>query len=135
MITGFIPYLLDKILGLGLSYQAKGFIVFSCSVAAFLVSMLFYKSSPEDYKERCAEFYRKMHTPVDFEKEVGESNDGYQLKVIGLLGIITAGLIFLLLLVPNALSGRLCILSVGLFVLVIGGLMFGAGIKKIREGK
>ena len=135
MLSGFVPYLVDKILHLGLSYQAKGFIVCLFSVAAFFVSVFFYRNSPEDYKERCAEFYRKMHTPIDFDKEVGESNDGYQLKIIGLLGIITGGLILLLLLVPNPFAGRMCILLVGLFVLLIGGLMFGAGIKKIREDK
>jgi solute:Na+ symporter, SSS family len=73
-----------------------------------------------------------MRTPVDFEKEVGAGSDGHQLKVIGLLAVITGGLILLLLLVPNTLAGRLCILSVSLFVLVIGLLMMLSGLKQTR---
>jgi SSS family solute:Na+ symporter len=132
MLAGFVPYLTDKILHLGLSYQGKGFLVCLFAVAAFLISALFYKKSPEDYKARCDEFYTRMRTPVDFEKEVGAGSDGHQLKVIGLLAVITGGLILLLLLVPNTLSGRFCILSVSLFILVIGLLMMLSGLKQTR---
>jgi len=130
MFIGFIPYLADKILNLGMSYQAKGMLVCLFSAVAYFVSALFYKTAPEEYKERCREFYKRMRTPVDFEKEVGQSNDHYQLKVIGILSLITGGLLLLLLLVPNTLFGRSCILSVCGFILLIGLLMLCAGLKK-----
>ena len=120
MGAGFIPFILDKLFGWGLSYQAKGFIVALCSLAAYLVSTRFYRSSPQEYKDRCIEFYSRMSRPVDFEKEVGDASDSYQLKTIGILSMVTGALLFLLLLVPNELFGRLCILSVGGFILLVG---------------
>lgn len=133
MIAGFVPYLADKVMHLGMSYQLKGTFVCLFSILAYLVSMFFYKNSPEDYKTRCEEFYKKMHTPVDFEKEVGQCSANYQLKVIGGLSIVTGGLILLLLLVPNTLFGRLCILSVSGFILLTGLLMLCAGLKQSRR--
>lgn len=133
MVAGFLPSVVDKIFDLGMSYQGKGFIVTLCSVAAFFISTLFYQRSPEEYKIRCKEFYKRMHTPVDFEKEVGESSDNYQLKVIGIMSIITGGLLLFLLLVPNELSGRICILSVCGFILLVGLLMLRAGLKNPKE--
>jgi len=130
MFAGFVPYLTDKVLSLGMSYQAKGLLVCLFSVVAYFVSALFYKNAPEEYKERCREFYKRMHTPVDFEKEVGQSSDNYQLKVIGILSLVTGGLLLLLLMVPNTLFGRGCILSVCGFILLVGLLMLRAGLKK-----
>lgn len=130
MFAGFLPYLTDKILHLGMSYQAKGLLVCLFSVVAYFASTLFYKNAPDEYKERCKEFYRRMHTPVDFEKEVGQSSDNYQLKVIGILSLVTGGLLLLLLFVPNTLFGRVCILSICGFILLVGLLMLRAGLKK-----
>lgn len=133
MLAGFLPSMLDMVFGWGLSYQGKGFIVCFCSVAAYLISTLFYKNSPDEYKERCREFYDRMHMPIDFEKEVGECTSGYQLKTIGILSLITGGLLLFLLLIPNPLFGRLCILSVCGFILIIGGIMLKAGLKQSRN--
>jgi Na+/proline symporter len=133
MFAGFIPSVLDKVFGWGLSYQGKGFIVFFTSVAAFMISTLFYKSSPEEYKKRCEEFYTRMHRPVDFEKEIGESNDTNQMNVIGLLAVATSLLLMLLLLIPNPLSGRICILSICLFILFVG--LFMVGVARFRARK
>jgi Na+/proline symporter len=126
MSAGFLPSLLDMLFKWGLSYQAKGLIVALCSAGAYLISMLFYSRSPEEYKGRCREFYERMHRPVDFEKEVGSGNDTHQLKVIGILSIITGGLLFLLLFIPNELPGRLCIAAVSGFILLVGLVMVAA---------
>jgi len=135
MLAGFAPSFIDMLFDLGLSYQAKGYIVCLFSVVAFFISTRFYERSPEEYKVRCKEFYKRMHTPVDFEKEVGQSSDSYQLRVIGILSLVTGGLLLFLLLVPNALFGRICILSVCGFILLIGFLMLRAGLKQSRLSK
>jgi len=132
MIAGFLPYLTDKILELSMSYQAKGLLVCLFSVSAFFISALFYKRSPKEYKDSCREFYERMHTPVDFEAEVGAGNDSYQLKMIGILAMITGGLMLALLLVPNTLFGRGCILSICCFVFAVGLLMWMAGRRQTR---
>lgn len=133
MFAGFAPYLTDKILHLGMSYQSKGLLVCLFSIAAYFVSALFYKQSPEEYKARCREFYERMHRPVDFANEVGECSDNYQLKVIGILALITGALLLALLLVPNTGFGRICILSVCAFILLVGLLMLCAGLKKKKD--
>jgi hypothetical protein len=48
-----------------------------------------------------------MSTPVDFRKEVGEGNDAQQYRVLGLMCLVYGGFMFLLVLVPNPLVGRL----------------------------
>lgn len=132
MLAGFLPSVIDKVFALEMSYQGKGFIVAVCSVTAFLISMLFYDRSPDEYKQRCKEFYDRMHTPIDFEKEVGGSTDYHQLKVIGILSMITGGLLSLLLLVPNELFGRICILCVCGFIILVGLLMVLAARRTAR---
>ncbi|MFA5689842.1 MAG: hypothetical protein WC959_12000 [Kiritimatiellales bacterium] len=134
MLAGFLPTLIDKIFNLGMSYQLRGFMVVLFSVSAYLIAALFYKRSPQEYKERCEEFYRRMHTPINFEKEVGSANDSFQLRIIGRLSAATGALLMLLLLVPNDLSGRLCIFSVCGFILLVGLVMVLAAKRRERTG-
>lgn len=68
-------------------------------------------------------FYRKMFTPVDFAKEIGEADDGAQMQLIGRLAMVAAGLVLLLVLFPNPLTGRLSILAVSLSIGLVGALM------------
>jgi hypothetical protein len=123
MLGGFLPSLANRFFGLELSYQARGLAVCLCSVAGYVVSVFFYGRSSEEYRERCREFYARMFRPVDFEREVGGGTDYHQLKVIGLLAIVTGVLLLLLLLVPNGGGGRICILSISGFILAVGLLM------------
>ena len=84
--------------------------------------------------ETTNDFYLKMHTPVDFEKEIGKADDHSQMHLIGKLALVAAGLLSLLLLFPNPLLGRLSILAVSLSIGTVGGLMtyFGSkGEKKL----
>lgn len=72
-------------------------------------------------------FYEDMHRPVDFEKEVGQSNDREQLLLLGRLSTGVGLLLLLLLLVPNPLAGRLTILGMGGGIALIGlGMLYAA---------
>ena len=61
-----------------------------------------------------------MLTPVDFAKEVGQPNDLSQLKIIGGFAVGIGLFICGLMMLPNPIDGRLSILFVGGFVLVVG---------------
>ncbi len=111
------------------SYQEK--IAYGCTVGigSFLLTMPFWKTATVQYRAQVDHFFTTMHTPVDFEKEVGQANDASQLKIIGGFAIVVGFFIGTLVVLPNPASGRLCILAVGGFVAGIGILMAWVGMR------
>jgi SSS family solute:Na+ symporter len=87
----------------------------------FLGSCLLAARRPVEEKQRTEEFFRILHTPVDFEKEEGVGSDNLQAKIMGLLCMIYGGFVLLLMLIPNPLSGRLAFAF-------CGGMMGGIGL-------
>ena len=67
-----------------------------------------------------AEFFRRMETPVDFEKEVGGDNTAQQAGVLGRVALVYGASIVMLMLVPNTLADRLSILACALIPLAVG---------------
>jgi len=86
-------------------------------------SLPIWRFAGESYKQRVKEFYQRMHTPVDFEREIGEQHDRFQYLAIGgtsvVIGLLLLGFIFL----PNTGSGKLQIASVGGSILLTGLLL------------
>jgi solute:Na+ symporter, SSS family len=107
----------------GWSYERSVFTIFAVGAVSFALTSLFWRYCSKTYQERVAGFYRKMYTPVDFEKEIGQANDAFQLRLVGYVALAIAGFIVLLSLLPNELSGRLQILSIagmiGVFALAM----------------
>lgn len=124
---GFVPSLIDYLANTGWSYQERSFWVVLTGAAVYLFSMLFYRKTPGEYKERAEEFYRRMTTKVDFAKEVGHANDGIQLIQIGRFGTVLGSFLLLLQFLKNPLSGHLSLLAVALFVGGIGAAMWILG--------
>ncbi|MGE9290594.1 MAG: sodium:solute symporter family transporter [Puniceicoccales bacterium] len=80
-------------------------------------------------------FYKQMHTPIDYEAEVGESEVDYeQYFVIGKASLLIGGLICFLLIIPNSFSARLSILFVAAFVLCVG-LWLMVGGRRIKRSR
>jgi len=94
------------------SYATTVFSIVAAGTLSFVITALFWKNVPEFDKQKIHEFYIKMHTPVDFEKEVGKPNDPGQLKLVGYTSLSVGIFIALLVFVPNPLNGRLQILAV-----------------------
>ena len=109
----------------GIEIETHWVSILAASAAAlgFFATMPFWKLAPRKDHERTRAFFTRMHTPVDFEAEVGEANDHVQLNMIGFFTAGMALFVALLLLVPNDLVGRLAIASIALFLGVIGGVM------------
>lgn len=126
---GLIPGLIDLFVETGWTYQVKAFYVLLGGLGVYLFSMLFYDSTAQELKDKWAAFYKRMETPIDFEKEVGDANDGDQLVQIGRFAVVLGSLIGLLVLLDNPLWGRLCILGITSFVAGIGALMWIMGNK------
>jgi Na+/proline symporter len=110
-------------LGIEPDFTGRLLIVAGSSLLGFFSSyVLGPNSSPED-REQTRQFYADMHRPVDFEKEVGHANDREQLLLLGRLSAGLGVLLYLLLLIPNDLAGRLTIVGIATSIALIGAAM------------
>lgn len=87
----------------------------------FIGSRLLRNSSPESYHQDVSEFFEKLNTPIDFEKENGhKGNDQQQYMILGNMCLVYGTFMSLLVFIPNDLIGRLCFLFLGGVMLVVG---------------
>jgi SSS family solute:Na+ symporter len=91
--------------------------------AWFLGTRAFYNRTSAAYKEQVEGFFEQMHRPVDFAKEIGESTDNHQARALAKLCYVYAVFILLLVLIPNPMLGRLCILFCATCMGLIGWLL------------
>lgn len=119
--AALVPGILAKTMGWDWNYQTKIFIIVPVGLISYAITIPFWKYASDHYRGQVDEFFTRMKTPVDFEKEVGAGNDLSQLKIMGsfsaIIGVCICSLVFL----PNEFSGRMVILFVGGTVAVIGG--------------
>ncbi len=134
-ICALIPAFLasEFLFGWGWNFQTKVFMNLSVGIVAYLATMPFWKTTTQDYRDQVTEFFTRMHTPVDFEKEIGQASDLSQLTLIGAFVCAVASFILLLLFLPNAWQGRLAIITVAGIVMGIGGLMIFIGRRGARK--
>ena len=117
----------------GWSYEGKVFSIVITGTIAFIVTIPFWKYSPAEYKERVINFYKKMHTKVDFEKEVGNASDSRQLKLVGYVTFSIGFFTSLTLFIPNSLGDRMSILFVAGSILFFAFLMLYVGYKRDKK--
>ncbi|MEM7457198.1 MAG: transporter [Planctomycetota bacterium] len=103
-----------------------------CSVW-FLFTSLFYEKSKQEHRDRVDRFFTAMNTPIDFDKEVGESKDEVQSNTLGILCLIYGGFVGLMALAPNALSGRIAFLFCGGLIGGVGLLLYRAAGKSRKS--
>jgi hypothetical protein len=87
----------------------------------FLLTLPFSKDRTSEEVQRVDQFFREMHTPVDFAREEGgPGSDNLQAKIMSRLCFIYGGFIALLAAVPNPPVGRLAFLFCGGVMVVVG---------------
>lgn len=87
----------------------------------FLSTRFFAKYIPDSYTQSVNTFFKRMNTPVDYEKEHGNSgNDGTQFKILGYMALVYGLFIGLLIFVPNSTTGRWCFVFVGGIMITVG---------------
>lgn len=96
---------------------------------SFLLSTLTWKWVGKDTKDVISEFYKRMHTPVDAEKENIAPEDNRQFLIIGVLAIIVGGGILVLMLLPNTIVDRIAIFITGSIILSVGIILHRIGVK------
>lgn len=103
--------------------QTRTMWIFIFGFVAAGIALLFRRHGSESSQAKVDDFFRTMHTPVDFEKEIGESRDCEQLCLVGKTSAALGALMLSLLILPNTFWGRMGIVFVAGFILAIGLLL------------
>lgn len=119
----------------GWSYYQTVLSITGAGSVAFIGSMFFWNSESEQYKNKVAAFYKQMHTPVDFEKEIGGAIDGSQLNMLGAISVLIGIFISLLVFIKNPTDGRIQILCVGATMCALGAMLLFFGIRAVKKQK
>jgi len=101
--------------------------IYAFSILGTLLSLPLWRRASTKHKKQVERFYEKMNTPVDFEAEIGVSQDGKQYRILGNTSLAMGVMILLYLLVPNNITARLQILALALFMAGIGVLLLYGG--------
>ena len=111
-------------------FVAANAIIIGTGTAWFFMTKLFYDRTSQEYKDRVEAFFRQLHKPIDFEKEIGEETDNNQAKALSRLCLVYGGFVALLALIPNPLIGRACILFCACSLLLVSWLLHTASRKR-----
>lgn len=79
MLTSSFPLIDQKVNGNTWLFQDKLFWIIGSSMGGTLLCVLFYNTSSRAYRDKMDAFFKRIRTPVDFEKEVKEDRDRFQL--------------------------------------------------------
>lgn len=131
--AGLVPSIISALYPGLWATHTLALISFGISSGVFLLSMPFWKKAPETYRRSTEEFFKRMATPVDFEKEVGDANDVQQMKILGGLCLLMALFILIILLVPNSWKDRMGIVFVSGFIGTVGGLLRFAAFRQTNR--
>jgi solute:Na+ symporter, SSS family len=124
MAPSLVSFYDSRVNGLGWTIQDRAMWIFIWGTLATFLCIALNRFSSKKQKEQIEAFFVTMHTPVDFEKEIGQSTDYAQARLIGVCTLLMAAASSLLLLVPNDLAGRLWIIAIVLSIASVGaGLM------------
>jgi hypothetical protein len=104
-------------------YQDKILWILACASGAAVICRAFYWTSSEEYRRRVDALFSRMRTPIEFEEEVTENRDAFQLNLMGNASLIAGGLLSLLLLVPNSMGGRVCVVFLFGSITLVGSLL------------
>lgn len=89
----------------------------------FLGTAFWYRRQTPEYHSRIEAFFTKMHKPVNFAAEQGQSADHKQLRTLGSLSLVYGVFIGLLAIIPNTIVGRVCFLFVGGTIAAVGAVL------------
>ncbi len=106
-----------------------------CSVF-FIWTKTLYRESPAgaEYGKNLTEFSRRLETPVDFAREVGDDSTAHQFKMMGWLALVYGAFVALGVLIPNPLAGRLAIGFCAGVLLIVGWAMIVRAKRMVAAG-
>ena len=117
----------------GLMWHQRMYISVTITLIPTILTVFFWKQTPEEYKERVSIFFEMLKTPIDFKEEVGEADDHSQLKIVGGFGMLISALILLLVFFIKETDHRIAVLFVSFFIGSISTYMYFSGRAKQRK--
>lgn len=123
MAPSLVSFYDSRVNGVSWTIQDRAMWIFIWGTLATLVCMALHRLSSKKQREKIEEFFVTMHTPVDFNKEIGDATDHAQAKLVGVCTLLMAGAAALLLLVPNDWAGRFWILFISLSIAFVGWML------------
>jgi hypothetical protein len=106
--------------GVSWSIQDRAMWIVVFGAVATVICVWLSRRNDARYTEQEAVFFQTIAKPIDFDAEIGTDLDRRQLIVMGNAALVLGTLLCLLILVPNALSGRLWCAAVAGTILIIG---------------
>lgn len=97
------------------------------SVTGFMICLWGLPNRDPLHQQKVDAFLKKMHTPVDVPKEVGQFNGHEQYKLLGTSGLIAGLLIACIMFAQNTLADWICTLSISIFVMFCSLLLLRRG--------
>ena len=118
-----VPFSARELADLNIAVTTAVLLAVCCSW--FFGTMLFFRREDPAHAEAVGRFFADMKTPIDPALEHGPhyTRDAVQYRVLGSHAIIYGSFIYLLLLIPNPLTARLCILFCATLLAGAGTLM------------
>lgn len=120
-------YYSQALFGARWPFQTCVFANFFTGTLVFFAAAALGRRSGPAAKAQATRFFTRMHTPVDFSREVGLPNDGHQLRLVGAFAVAIGGMIGGLVLTPGSASDRRTVLIVAASITVLGLTLWGAG--------
>ncbi len=114
LVVSFSIALVPKLLGTApWYYHQQMFSVYAAGTLAFLGARLACRRDDPAVDAREAEYFSRRNRPVDFATEIGQGNDGRQMRIVGLFGLVMGAAILLLLLPASSAghSGKILLIS------------------------
>jgi SSS family transporter len=99
----------------------------------FFLTVIFARYNSKKTETMVDDFFKRINTPVVTKAEDTNQMDHAQLRTLSRLCIPYGGFILLLTFIPNSLTGRLCFVFSGLFIIGIGLLLHKAAKKIARK--
>ncbi len=128
MIPSIWSFIDTRVNGTDWTIQKRTLWIMVFGLATTAVCRLLHVFSSSAEREEVARFFKMMSTPVDYEKEVGSSTIDYEQYFVLSKAVLCVGaFVLLILLVPNDVTGRLCVLGVATFIGCVGVLLHLGG--------
>jgi len=118
-----------------LMWHHRMYMMVTATLLPTFCTSIFWKWTPQEYKERVDKFFILLKTPVEFKDEVGESSDHTLLNIVGGLGLVVSGLVLILLFWMKNMPDRLTVLFVAGVIGAISLSMFLNGKAKAKDEK
>ncbi len=126
-------FVLDPSVQWPLPFLVGGIIIIGGGI--FMLSTLAWSKTPQADKDRIAQLYVKMNTPIDYEKENIPDEDNRQFFIVGIMAMVIGAGIMIIALTPNTATDRFGILFTGGFVVVVGYALYKAGLRFVKQHK